>query len=396
MALVEADGHNALNLPVARAYRAAVDNGSLEQDPAQLMLARALDGVLTQISRHHPPSKSNSLGWLFARRRAQIVGCQGLYIYGKVGRGKTMLMDMFFDLVPETKKRRAHFNDFMADVHERIHAERRRIANGEAKGSDPIPPVASSLFSQAWILCFDEFAVTDIADAMLLSRLFEQLFAKGCFLVATSNVAPDDLYRDGLNRGLFLPFVKLLKHRVRVFDLDAHVDYRLTKAAERPVYLTPLNTNTAAAFENAWATRVLGLRAAPDALERKGRRIEVPCSAGRIARFHFDDLCRKPLAAADYLALADRYDTFFINDVPVFHDDDRNAAKRFILLVDTLYDRQARLVMSAAAEPDALMKITTGTEPFEFARTASRLSEMRSHAYAQAASRQDEPVENLA
>ena len=224
---------------VAQRYGHLVEQGELSADPAQLAAAAALDVLIGEIAAKRLASKSSALGWLFGKSR-DASPLRGLYIHGGVGRGKTMLMDMFFALVPVRRKRRVHFNAFMAEVHDRIQKHRQARKDGSVTEDDPIPPVARALARQAWVLCFDEFAVTDIADAMVLSRLFESLFKEGVVLVATSNVAPDDLYRDGLNRQLFLPFVSLLKRYARILALDAQKDYRQEKLDHLPVYLTPL------------------------------------------------------------------------------------------------------------------------------------------------------------
>ena len=295
-----------------------------------------------------------------------------------------MLMDMFFELVPARRKRRAHFHDFMADAHSRIHAHRQKLKNGETKETDPVPPVAAQLFEEAWVLCFDEFAVTDIADAMLLSRLFEQLFKLGCVLVATSNVEPDQLYRDGLNRQLFLPFIKLLKNNVDILNLDARTDYRMETTTRMPVYHQLSEDEGDDAMDLAWRRVTAGKLTAPDTVAVKGREVPVPLAGAGAARFTFTGLCEKPLGASDYAAISERYHTLFVDRVPVMEQANRNAAKRFITLIDTLYDRKNRLFVSAAAEPDALYQSQTGTESFEFARTASRLNEMQSEAYLEA------------
>ncbi|OJU35252.1 MAG: cell division protein ZapE [Rhizobiales bacterium 68-8] len=360
-----------------RRYADLVESGRLARDPGQIVVARALDRLLADIRDKRMAAKKSSLGWLFARRgRPEPV--KGLYIHGGVGRGKTMLMDMFFELVPAARKRRTHFNAFMADVHDRVQKHREAFRKGETKESDPVPPVARALAAEAWVLCFDEFAVTDIADAMILSRLFTALFEEGVVLVATSNVAPDDLYRDGLNRGLFVPFIAILKQHAEIINLDSDTDYRMRRLARMPVYVTPLGPGARRTMDETWAMVADGKQAGPAAIAVKGRKVEVPLAAGRAARFGFADLCEKPLAARDYLAIADDYDTILVDDIPVMQASQRNEAKRFILLVDTLYDRHRRLIASAAAAPDALYAGTTGTEAFEFARAASRLVEMQS------------------
>jgi cell division protein ZapE len=357
-------------------YNDLAERGSLEHDARQIDVARALDGLLDDISTKRLAAKKSSLGWLFAKR-TEKEPVRGLYIHGSVGRGKTMLMDMFFDILPVRRKRRVHFNVFMADVHDRIHRHRQALKAGETKETDPVPPVAKALAGEAWVLCFDEFSVTDIADAMILSRLFSALFSQGVVLVATSNVAPGDLYKDGLNRGLFEPFIAILKQHARILNLDSYTDYRLLRLNRLPVYITPLGETADQEMEAAWAAITDGKDVAPAELELKGRKVHVPQAAGRAARFDFHDLCEKPLAARDYNAIADRYDTILVDHIPVMDRTRRNEAKRFILLIDTLYDRGKLLVASAEAPPHELYSDTSGTEAFEFERTASRLIEMQ-------------------
>ena len=363
---------------VRQRYDHLVETGAIARDAEQERIAAALDRLTDEISAKRLAQKSSALGWLFARKKQPQETVKGLYIHGGVGRGKTMLMDMFFELLPVRRKRRAHFNDFMADVQDRIQKHRQARKDVTVKEDDPIPPVARALAEQAWVLCFDEFTVTDIADAMILSRLFSALFANGVVLVATSNVAPRDLYRDGLNRQLFLPFISLLERNAEVMTLDSDKDYRLEKLGSMPVYVTPADAAADAALDAAWAAMTRGAPTAETTLTVKGRRVVVPRAAGAAARFSFADLCEKPLGARDYLAIVDRFPTIFIDQVPVLGEGKRNEAKRFILLVDTLYDHHARLVMSAAAQPSQLYTATRGVEVFEFERTASRLIEMQS------------------
>lgn len=368
---------------VASAYESRVASGEFSLDSAQVQLAARLDVLLEAVSNQRLATKSSALGWMFGRKKTSKTP-RGLYVHGAVGRGKTMLMDMFFELVPAKRKRRAHFHDFMADAHARIHAHRQKLKNGETKETDPVPPVAAELFEEAWVLCFDEFSVTDIADAMLLSRLFEQLFKLGCVLVATSNVEPDNLYRDGLNRQLFLPFVGLLKDNVDILNLDARTDYRMETTTKLPVYHQLTDGEGEAAMDQAWKQVTAGKQTGPDKVHIKGRDVAVPVAGAGAARFGFSDLCEKPLGASDYRAVSERYHTVFVDNVPLMRDAGRNAAKRFITLIDTLYDRKNRLFVSAVAMPDGLSAETTGTERFEFDRTASRLNEMQSEAYLEA------------
>lgn len=363
---------------VRQRYDHLVDTGAVERDPAQERIAAALDRLTDEISVKRLAHKSSALGWLFARKRETREVVKGLYIHGGVGRGKTMLMDMFFELLPVRRKRRVHFNDFMADVQDRIQKHRQARKNGDAKEDDPIPPVALQLAEQAWVLCFDEFSVTDIADAMILSRLFSALFANGVVLVATSNVAPENLYRDGLNRQLFLPFISILERHAQVLTLDADKDYRLEKLARTPVYVTPADAEADRMLDEAWQAMTRGAPVVETTLAVKGRQVVVPAAAGDTARFSFADLCEKPLGARDFLAIAGRFSTIFIDRVPVLGEGRRNEAKRFILLIDTLYDHHTRLVVSAEAAPSELYTAKRGVEVFEFERTASRLIEMQS------------------
>jgi cell division protein ZapE len=361
-------------------YAARVAGGRVEHDTAQLSVVDMLAQLEARIAEYRLARKSSSLGWLFGNREKKQP-IKGLYIYGDVGRGKTMLMDLFFEVSPVVRKRRAHFHEFMIDVHERIHALRQKMKLGEHAGEDPIEHTAIELAREAWLLCFDEFHVTDIADAMILGRLFAQLFERGVVVVATSNVAPGDLYEEGLNRALFVPFIRMLEQNMEIVRLDARTDFRLEKLAGMPVWYVPADAVADAALDAAWRRLASGHDGEAEELPVKGRTVHVPRAAMGVARFSFHDLCEQPLAAADYLRIAHEYHTIILDRVPVMAFDTRNAAKRFIILIDTLYDMNVKLIASAEAEPEALYRGDEGYEAQEFKRTASRLIEMRSQAY---------------
>lgn len=371
----------AVDRPVGRAVSEAYDHlaatGEITPDPAQRAVAERLDRLELELGEVRLASKQSSLGWLFARKKpADVPKVRGLYIWGGVGRGKTMLMDLFFERAPVEARRRQHFHVFMADVHARVHEARRQLAAGVDR--DPVDIVAEALAREMRLICFDEFSVTDIADAMILGRLFGKLFERGVVLVATSNVEPDRLYDGGINRDHFLPFIRLLKVRTEVVHLGAATDYRMEKLGRAEVYLSPLGKEADLAMDRLWL-RLTGAEAgAPRVLTVQGRPVEVPMASDGIARFDFADLCSKPLGASDYRAVADAFHTVFVDRVPTMDYDRRNEAKRFITLIDTFYDTGIKLVMSAAAEPDRLYRAKTGAEIFEFDRTASRLIEMRS------------------
>jgi cell division protein ZapE len=366
-------------------YAARVAAGKIERDAAQLAIVDQLAQLEKRLAEHRLARKSSSLGWLFARARAPEV-VTGLYIYGEVGRGKTMLMDLFFDASPIVRKCRVHFHEFMAEVHERINAFRQKAKAGECSDEDPIRLTAAAIAQETWLLCFDEFHVTDIADAMILGRLFKRLFELGVVVVATSNVPPSELYKDGLNRALFLPFIALIDEHMKVVRLAARTDFRLEKLAGAPVWYVPADTTAEKALDEAWRRLTSGNAGQPCELMVKGRTLHVPCAAMGVARFSFGDLCEQPLASLDYLKVAHEFHTVVLDRIPVMDYERRNEAKRFIILIDTLYDNAVKLVASAAAEPDALYRAdegfeSQGFEAQEFKRTASRLIEMRSESY---------------
>lgn len=374
-----------VELPVNRAlearYDALVADGEITRDGAQIEAVRKLDFLNSRLAEVRLASKKSSLGWLFGRNKDLWKDVNGLYMWGGVGRGKTMLMDLFFEVTVIRRKRRAHFHEFMADVHDRIYAHRQALKRGEVKGDDPIGPVADQIAVETRLLCFDEFSVTDIADAMILGRLFARLFELGVVVVATSNVDPKDLYKDGLNRQLFLPFIDLLTRHVEVAKLDSPIDYRLDKLAGAPVYVTPLGKGADEKIGDLWHRLTNGVTPHTEELENKGRKIPVGRVASGVARFTFEELCGRPLGASDYLRIAHAYRTVFIENIPVMDKPRRNEAKRFINLIDTFYDSGVKVIISAEAEPTGLYVAPDGTEAFEFDRTVSRLIEMRSEAY---------------
>ena len=345
------------------AYQAELGEGSLKPDPAQAAAAEKLEALSQALVEYRP-------GFLpFGKKAAP----RGLYLWGDVGRGKSMLMDLFFEAAPVAPKRRAHFNAFMVEVHGRIFAERQK------GGHDPIPPVARAIAGEARLLCFDEFQVTDVADAMILGRLFEQLFADGTVIVATSNIPPDRLYEGGINRQLFLPFIAEIRQRLEVVELNGPVDYRLQHIKGLNVYLTPLSPETDAAMDRAWIRVTDGAKPKSASFTLLGRPLDVPKAAHGVARFDFADLCIQPLAAPDYLEIARHFHTVLIDHIPVMGEIMANVARRFVVMIDTFYDENVKLICSAAAPPEALYPAGAGSEAFR--RAASRLVEMQSEDY---------------
>ncbi len=346
-------------------YRKAVTSGALKPDPAQDAAALKLQALTRALRKYRP-------GWsLFGgRRRAP----RGLYIWGDVGRGKSMLMDMFFEAATSRTKRRVHFNAFMVETHARIHAERE-----SGRGADPIASVAKLIADEALLLCFDEFQVSDVADAMILGRLFEQLFERGTVIVATSNTRPERLYEGGLNRQLFLPFIDMIRAKLDILELDGGVDYRRLMMSELNVYLTPLGPQTDAAMDRTWRKLTGQSDGSPMTLTVLGRALHVSCAAKGVARFSFEALCMQPLAAADYLAIAHEFHTVMIDRIPKMTDTMRDAARRFIVLIDTLYDERVKLICSAEVRAESLYTEGDGADAFQ--RTVSRLIEMQSREY---------------
>jgi cell division protein ZapE len=352
-------------------FHARLTAGELAADPYQEHAARRLQQLWEELQAYRPGNHGGLLQRLgFAKPAPRPP--KGLYIHGRVGRGKSMLMDAFFSTLPGEKKKRVHFFAFMADVHARIHARR-------AEKGDPIGPVAQGIASETAVLCFDEFHVVDIADAMILGRLFAALFAAGVVVVATSNRAPDVLYEGGLQRERFLPFIDLLKERLDIVELDGPRDYRLARFKGRQIYFTPPDAKSEHALAQAFADLTDSAPPARDTVTVLGREIEVPRAAKNVAWFRFDELCARPLGPNDYLALIARYHTFIVEGIPRLDAEHRNEAKRFNIFVDALYDAHGNLVCSAQAPPQDLYP--EGDGAFEFQRTVSRLIEMQSDDY---------------
>jgi cell division protein ZapE len=364
--------------PIA-AYRRLRKEGVLKHDTAQELAAEKLEALHHQLVGYDPSRQEGGwLGFFGLSRKKGEEPPQGLYIYGDVGRGKSMLMDLFFSTAPVAKKRRVHFHAFMQEVHAEIFKFRQAV-KGKNGDTDPIKPVAKGIAKQAWLLCFDEFQVTDVADAMILGRLFEKLFKRGVVVVATSNRAPDDLYAGGLNRQLFLPFIAMLKEKLDVLELEGEVDYRLARLEGRPVYHMPLGPEADARLDDAFRALTDGVEAAPDEIEVLGRKLVIPQAAKGAARASFDDLCMAALGPADYLAIADRYHSLVLSGIPALGPARRNEAKRLVTLIDALYEAKVKLICSAEVAPQEIYPAGDGS--FEFHRTASRLMEMQSAEY---------------
>jgi cell division protein ZapE len=356
--------------PVRTAYDQLVKAGELKPDPAQARAVAALDRLAGSFSNG---------GFLFRLFRQSGDGPAGVYLWGGVGRGKSMLMDLAFAHIDVTPKRRVHFNEFMLEVHMRLRKARER------EEGDPIEPVAEAIAAEATLLCFDEMQVTNPADAMILSRLFEKLLAQGVKIVTTSNRPPRDLYKDGLNRELFIPFIELIEKRMLVVAVDGPTDYRLDRLEGVEVWHVPNGPEATAALSKAffqltdYPVEDRAKVPAEDIDVGGGRTLHVPKSLKGVAVFSFKRLCGEPRGAADYLAIARRYHTVIIVGIPVMTRDMRNEAARFVTLVDALYEHKVKLLASADAEPEGLYPDGDGS--FEFQRTVSRLEEMQSAEY---------------
>ena len=358
----------------SEALAGAVEAGRLESDPAQVQAAERLTQLCEAIARWR-----GGRGGLFRKAKPAPAG---LYLWGGVGTGKSLLMDLFFEAAPIAEKRRVHFHTFMAEVHALLNEERAR------KDRDPLPRVGKRIAATVRVLCFDEFHVVDPADAMILGRLFKALFEEGVVIVATSNRHPRDLYRNGVNRDLFVPFIRMIEDRVDVMQIDSGRDYRLERLEAAPVWYAPLGPEADRAMDTTFERLTLGAKPRACTLSVDGRSLQVPREAAGVARFSFEELCARPLGATDYFAVATAFHTVMIDQIPKLGPERRNEAARLRTLVDALYDIRTKLVASAEGEPDELY--TEGDFAFEFQRTASRLMEMRSHDYLSAERRTPE------
>ncbi len=353
-------------------YDARVASGTLKDDPAQRAALPAFERVRAALEAR--PEPKSGLRSLFGGKSTPEP-VTGLYLWGGVGRGKSMLMDLFFESVNSPRKRRVHFHAFMQEIHGAMHEARKTGVD------DAIRPVAEDVAATVELLCFDEMQITDITDAMIVGRLFEKLFAAGVAIVTTSNRPPKDLYKNGLNRQLFVPFIELLEQRMEVRELAADVDYRQDRLAGNPVYFSPLGGAAREKMDAVWAD-LSGPDAAPLKLVVKSREVELPRFSNGVARASFYELCGKPLGPADYLAIAEAVKVLMVDDIPCLSRSNFNEAKRFVTLVDALYEARVRLICSAADIPESLYLEGEGT--FEFERTASRLREMQDAAWGRA------------
>ncbi|MFV0333590.1 MAG: cell division protein ZapE [Tropicimonas sp.] len=348
-------------------YDARIADGLLKPDAAQISALPELERVRRDLARRPASRPRGGLRGLFSRA-AEPEPVRGLYLWGGVGRGKSMLMDMFFEALRTDRKRRVHFHAFMQEAHAALHEVRKRGVD------DAILPVAEDIIAHIDVLCFDEMQISDITDAMIVGRLFERLFAAGIVVVTTSNRVPDDLYKDGLNRQLFLPFIDMIRERMVVRELASEVDYRQNRLAGSPVYFTPNDHAARVAIQSVWED-LSGGEAPPLVLTVKARPVEIPAFRDGVARAGFFDLCGHPLGPGDYLAIAEAVEILVLTDIPCLGRSNFNEAKRFVTLIDALYEAKVRLIASAAAEPELLY--LEGEGSFEFERTASRLREMQ-------------------
>ena len=352
-------------------YEALVRRKELKFDTAQIGVLERLDDILTAIGSEKVEKKiTNFLWWSTKLKKKSSVPVKiGLYIYGGVGTGKSMLMDIFYEEVRSNKKIRAHFHKFMQEIHESINIERKKGA------LDPINSVAIKISKTVSILCFDEFQITDITDAMIVGRLFEKLIQRGTYIVTTSNRHPDDLYKDGLNRQLFIPFIEFFKEKLLVVELNTSNDYRRQKLSSQEIYLSPINQKTRESFNKIWFSLVVEPCSSLE-LKFKSRTIQLPKFYNGVARSSFDNLCSSAMSSLDYLMICKQIKVLFIEDIPILNQTQTDSAKRFVILVDTLYENRIKIICLAKEIPEKLY--TKGKGSFEFERTVSRLYEMQS------------------
>ena len=361
-------------------YRERVASGQILSDPAQASAAERLQGLWVKLRGYDPKPKEPPNGWvgkLLRRKQVDEAGehPNGLYLVGDVGRGKSMLMDLFFAAADVPRKRRIHFHEFMQETHRRFH----QIKRDNPQIDDPIPPLADMIAAEAALLCFDEFQVHDIVDAIILGRLFEALFARLVVVVATSNTLPDDLFKGKPGRDAFLPFIGFLKKNLDVLVLDAARDYRRERVQGLAAWYTPIGRWADAAMQRVFDELTADMPARAESLLISGRRLVVPLAANGVAWFDFQALCGVALGPGDYLALATHYHTVLIDGIPRLSPDNFDEARRFVTLIDALYEHRVKLYASAAAGPDDLYRKGEGATIFE--RTASRLEEMQSEEY---------------
>ncbi|MBT4891245.1 MAG: cell division protein ZapE [Rhodospirillales bacterium] len=362
------------------AYNALINKGTIQPDPAQQIAMDRLQSLHEELEGYS--LQMGQTGW---RSRLNLRGRKkerpkGLYLWGDVGRGKSMLMELFYTNSNVDERKHIHFHAFMQEVHRRVHSYREAQKAGQVSAQkDPLQGLARIIVDQAWLLCFDEFHVTDITDAMILGRLFESLINEGVVIVATSNRPPHDLYKDGLQRELFLPFIDLIEDKMDVLELTSPTDYRLERIRAMDTFITPNGAEANAKLEKCFQELSIGAEPEPINLFVQGREIEFPKTAEGVAMTNFTTLCDQPLGPADYLAIAARFHTVILMDIPRMGPENRDVAKRFLTLVETLYEAKVNFICSAEAPAEKLYPEGDGS--FEFERTVSRLMEMQSPDY---------------